>query len=129
MVDTSAAVAILTGEADGATLIDALDRAESRMISAATLVELGIALKARFGPVGMTVTDRFVTDARIDVVPVDREQAGHAVAAWRRFGRGRHRAALNYGDCFTYALAAAVSAPILCTGDDFSSTDLEVIVG
>jgi len=127
VVDTSAAVAILTGEEAGGALIDALDRTGPRLMSAGALVELGIVLEARFGPVGMAVADRFVKAAGLEVVSVDCDQAGQAVAAWRRFGRGRHPAALNYGDCFTYALAAAESAPILCTGNDFAATDLEVI--
>jgi ribonuclease VapC len=127
VIDTSAAMAILTGEPAGADLIEAVGGAGHLAISAATLVELGIVLEARFGPIGAAIADRLIRDARIEVVAVDREQADLAVAAWRRFGRGQHPAGLNLGDCFTYALAATTASAVLCTGGDFSATDLEVV--
>ena len=127
VVDTSAAVAILAGEPTGAALIEALDDGGPRLLSAGSLVELGIVLEARFGPIGWGIVERFLRDGDIEVVPVDRTQADAAVGAWRRFGRGRHRAGLNLGDCFTYALAEEVGLPILCTGDDFARTDLDVV--
>ena len=127
VVDTSAAVAILGGEDAGSRVIDALDGSSIRLMSAASLVELGIVLEARFGPVGLAVADRFLREASIEVEAVDADQARIAVEAWRRFGRGRHRAALNLGDCFTYALAATASLPVLCVGNDFTLTDLEVV--
>ncbi len=127
VVDPSAAIAILAGEPAGATLIEALDGDGPRLLSAGSLVELGIVLEARFGSIGLGIVERFLRDADIDVVPVDRAQADAAVGAWRRFGRGRHRAGLNLGDCFTYALAEEVGLPILCTGGDFAQTDLAVV--
>jgi ribonuclease VapC len=126
VVDPSAAVAILAGEPAGAALIEALDGDGPRLLSAGSLVELGIVLEARFGPIGLGIVERFLRDGDIDVVPVDRAQADAAVGAWRRFGRGRHQAGLNLGDCFTYALAEETSLPILCTGGDFAQTDLAV---
>jgi len=126
VIDTSAAVAVLSGEATGGKLIEALDGEGPRLMSAASLVELGIVLEARFGPVGLGIVERFLRDAEVEIVPVDHEQAGVAVSAWRRFGKGRHAAGLNMGDCFTYALADVVGLPILCTGDDFPQTDLAV---
>lgn len=127
VVDTSAAVALLTGESVGAWVMDVLDGARRRVLSAASLVELGIVLEARFGPVGSAVADRFLRDAAIEVVPLDREQADLAVTAWRRFGKSRHAAGLNLGDCFTYALAAALGLPVLCIGGDLPATDLEIV--
>ena len=127
VVDTSAAVALLSGEPTGSALIDAFDTNGSRLMSAASLVELGIVLEARFGPVGFGIVERFLREAEVEIVPVDHEQAGVAVAAWRRFGKGRHVAALNLGDCFTYALAEVSGLPILCTGDGFTHTDLSVV--
>lgn len=129
VVDSSAAVAVLTGEDDGGRIVDALDGVSTRLMSAASLVEVGIVLEARFGPVGAAVADRFLREAGIDVVPFDRAQAEIAIAAWRRFGKGRHPAGLNYGDCFTYALAAEQSLPVLCVGEDFPETDVEVVPG
>lgn len=124
VVDTSAAVAILTGEPAGAAIIGTLDHATQRLMSAASLVELGIVLEARFGPVGGAVAERFTREGSIEVVPVDFDQAQVAISAWRRFGKGRHPAALNFGDCFTYALAATTMLPVLFLGDDFNHTDL-----
>lgn len=65
--------------------------------------------------------------AKIDVVPVDAELAARAMSAWRRYGKGRHPAGLNFGDCFTYALAEQTGHPALCTGDDFAATDIAVV--
>jgi ribonuclease VapC len=127
VVDPSAALALLGGEPAGAWVIDVLGDSSRRLMSAASLVELGIVLEARFGPVGAAVADRFLRDAQVEVVPFDRDQAELAIAAWRGFGKGRHRAGLNLGDCFTYALAAATQSAVLCTGEDFPATDLEVV--
>lgn len=127
VLDTSAAVALMTGEAHGAGVAAALGRADRAVMSAATLVELSIVLETKLGPVGGAVVERFLRTARIEVLDVDRDQSDLAVDAWRRFGRGRHRASLNYGDCFTYALARAINAPILCIGADFPATDAPVV--
>lgn len=127
VVDTSAAVAILLGEPGGDDLVAGLEGADRRTMSAATLVELGIVLEARHGPAGRGIAERFVRDADIEVVPLDRDGAELAMGGWRRFGRGRHRAALDFGDCFTYSLAISTSSPVLCTGGDFAATDLEVL--
>jgi ribonuclease VapC len=127
VVDTSAAVAIVTGEPATAGLIDALEGAERRTMSAATRVGLGIVLETRFGPVGAAIVERFVRAAGIEEAPFDTIQADLAVDAWRRFGRGRHAAGLNLGDCFTYALAASTGSAVLCVGDDFPRTDIDVL--
>lgn len=126
-MDTSAAVAIIQGEPEAEELAGYLAGALVRLMSAATRVELGIAIEARLGSAGQDVVDRFLRDARIDIVSVDIEQAERAVSAWRRYGKGRHRAGLNYGDCFTYALAERTGHPILCTGDDFPATTVAVL--
>jgi len=127
VVDTSAAVAVLLSEPPMDALLAALEDADIRMMSAATLVELGIVLEGRFGAGGNGLADRFVRDGGIDVAPLDEPQARHALDGWRRFGRGRHAAALNLGDCFTYGLAVATGGAVLCIGDDFSQTDLPVV--
>ena len=129
VVDTSAVVAILGNESAADDLIEALDAAEVRLMSAATLVELGIVMEARLGAAGALAVERFLRDGEVDVVAVDRYQADRAWDGWRRFGKGRHEAALNLGDCFTYALAADRDVPVLCTGNDFDKTDLAVWPG
>jgi len=127
VVDTSAVLAILGNESAADDTIEAMDVAEDRLMSAATLVELGIVMEARLGAAGALAVDRFLRDGEVRVVAVDRPQADLALDGWRRFGKGRHPAALNLGDCFTYALAAEQGLPVLCTGNDFSQTDLAVL--
>ena len=89
--------------------------------------ELGIVIEARLWPAGQDVVDRFIRDAKIDIVAVDEELAARAISGWRRYGKGRHPAALNFGDCFTYALAERTGYPVLCTGDDFVATGVTVL--
>jgi len=127
VIDSSAAVAILFSEPLGPSAITALDAADRRLLSAATLVELSIVLHARLGPAAGGVVDRFVRDGGIEVVPLDHIQADRAVEGWRRFGKGRHPAALNLGDCFTYGLAISTGEPVLCVGGDFTLTDAGVV--
>jgi ribonuclease VapC len=127
VVDMSAAVAVIRGEPGAEELAGYLEAALVRLMPAAIRVELGIVIEARFGPAGQDLVDRFLRDARIDLVPVDAEQAERAVSAWRRYGKGRHPAGLNYGDCFTYALAERTGHPVLCTGNDFAATDIAVL--
>lgn len=127
VVDTSAVIAILLGEPGADELATRLDEARSRIMSAATHVELSMVVEARLGPAGTDVASRFVRDAEIERVDVDTDIADRAVSAWRRFGKGRHQAALNFGDCFVYALAERTGLPIVCAKEDFARTDLEVI--
>ncbi|HET9077157.1 MAG TPA: type II toxin-antitoxin system VapC family toxin [Acidimicrobiales bacterium] len=127
VVDTSAAVAVILGAAGGDELSEHLEDAIARLMSAATRVELGIVIEARFWPAGQDVVERFLRDAQVEIVPVDADLAARAMSGWRRFGKGRHPAGLNFGDCFTYALAERSGHPVLCTGDDFAATDIDVI--
>jgi ribonuclease VapC len=127
VVDTSAAVAIILGEPGSEELAVHLEKAVARLMSAAVRVELGIVIEARLWPAGQDVVDRLLRDARIDIVPVDADLAARAMSGWRRYGKGRHPAGLNFGDCFTYALAERTGHPVLCTGDDFAATDLTVV--
>ncbi len=97
-------------------------------MSAATRLELGIVIETRLWPAGQDVIERFLRDAKVDVVPVDADLADRAMSGWRRYGKGRrHPAGLNLGDCFTYALADRTGHPVLCTGDDFAATDIAVV--
>lgn len=126
VVDTSAAVAVILTEPGSDQLIDALESAGSRIMSAATRLELGIVVESRNGAYGADDVQRFLRDADVGVVEVDEDDAERALSAWRRYGKGRHPAGLNFGDCFVYALAERTGLPVLCVGDDFAATDLDV---
>ncbi len=126
VVDTSAVVAIILGDPRSEELAVHLENAIARLMSAAIRVELGIVIEARYWPAGQDIVDRFLRDANIDIVPVDADLAARAMSGWRRYGKGRHPAGLNFGDCFTYALAERTGYPVLCTGDDFAATDIAV---
>lgn len=127
VVDTSAAVAVVLGQPGAGELARHLEEATERVMPAAIQVELGIVLEARLWPGGQDVVERFLRDARIDVVPVDTELADRAMSGWRRYGKGRHPVGLDFGDCFTYALAERTGYAVLCTGDDFVATDVAVV--
>ena len=124
VIDTSAILAIFLDEPEAADLERRIAADPVRLISAATLVEAAIAIEARLGDPGGREFDLWLHRLDAETVPVDAEQAEMARRAWRRFGKGRHPAGLNYGDCFAYALAATRGEPLLFKGDDFSRTDL-----
>lgn len=126
VVDTSAAVAILTDEIHGDALAASLADAEVRLMAAPTMVELGFVIESRLGPAGRAVVTQFVAASAIDIVPFGADLAELALEGWRRYGKGHHPAQLNHGDCFTYALALERALPVLCTGQDFSRTDIDV---
>jgi ribonuclease VapC len=127
VVDTSAIMAILLNEPGNAQLIDHLEAASPCLMSAATRVELGIVAEARLGPRAGDLLHRILRDTAVTIADVDADAADRALSAWRRFGKGRHRAGLNFGDCFAYALADSTGYPLLCTGDDFPATDITTI--
>lgn len=126
VLDTSAIIAILLGESPSARLIGALQADAARSVSAATVVESSLVLLGRYGEVAEVQLDLFLREIAAEVVPVGEEHARLARDAAVRFGRGRHPAALNFGDCFSYALAVARGEPLLFVGDDFSRTDVPV---
>lgn len=127
VIDTSAVAAIFFGDVERQKFLAAITSASTRMISAATVLETGIVLESRLGDAAGREFDLFLIRANLQVVPVDSEQAELARSAWRRFGKGRHPAALNYGDCFTYALAKWTGEPLLAKGTDFAATDIAVL--
>ena len=124
VVDTSALIALLGMEPESARIAAAIEHDPMRLISAATLVETGLVIEARYGPAGGNELDLLITKAGLSVESVTAEQAEIARDAWRRFGKGRHSAGLNFGGCFSYALARATGEPLLFKGDDFSQTDI-----
>jgi len=125
VLDTSALLAILRDEPERPAFNQAIEAAEARVLSVANYVEVSIVLEARHGAEGLRELDRFIERAGIERVGVDVAQAKLARDAFSRFGKGRHPAALNYGDCFAYALARTLEQPLLFKGDDFSKTDLD----
>ncbi len=124
VIDTSVVIAILLGEPDAAEFAAAIEQDSMRLLSAASLLEASIVIETRKGDEGARDLDLLIYRAGIQIVPVDAEQAEVARLAWRRFGKGRHPAALNYGDCFAYALAKTSGARLLFKGADFGQTDL-----
>jgi ribonuclease VapC len=126
VIDTSALDAIFFGEPERQKFLAAITAAGSRLVSAATVLETGIVLEARQGEAAGREFDLFVVRANLQIVPVDAEQADLARSAWRKYGKGQHPAGLNFGDCFSYALAKASGEPLLAKGTDFARTDLAI---
>jgi ribonuclease VapC len=124
VIDRSALLAILRDEPERQQFNRAIEDSGSRMMSLATWVETAIVIDARYGAPGLAGLDLFVERARIELVPLDREQAMVARGAFSRYGKGRHPAGLNYGDCFSYALATVLGEPLLYKGGDFGKTDV-----
>ena len=127
VIDTSALVAIFFAEPERQKFLVAITAAGSRLVSAATVLETGIVLEARQGEAAGREFDLFVVRANLQIVPVDVEQADLARSAWRKYGKGRHAAGLNFGDCFSYALAKEMDEPLLFKGNDFNRTDIEPV--
>ena len=126
IVDTSAVLAVLFLEPDAERYERAIvDAAQSRM-SAANFFEAAMVVESRTGAAGGLDLDRLIERGQVRLEPVTPEQAHVARHAWRRFGRGNHPAALNYGDCFAYALAEVTQEPLLFKGNDFVLTDVAV---
>lgn len=124
VVDTSAIVAILFDEAERRRVERTLLTSPAVM-SAATWVELSIVVEAKTGPAGAQLLDELMATADIEVVAIGPEVTREALIGWRRFGKGRHRAGLNFGDVFSYGLARHLDCPLLFVGDDFSHTDVQ----
>ena len=128
VIDTSAVLAIFLAEPERKTFLDLILQSGKRLISAASVLESGIVLESKRGEAAGREFDLFVVRANLEIVSVDAEQIEIARSAWRSFGKGRHAAALNFGDCFTYALAKLSGEPVLAKGRDFPLTDLELLI-
>src|SRR5882724_8928211 len=126
IIDSSALVAIFLGEPGSQTIRASIIQSESRLISAVNVFETGIVLEAKGGIALGREFDLFLVRAGCQVIPADGEQTELARSAWRKYGKGRHRAALNFGDCFAYALAKYTGEPLLAKGNDFALTDIEI---
>jgi ribonuclease VapC len=127
VIDTSAVLAIMQREPERRIFLEAIEAADSTRMSVASFVESSIVIESRYGAEGLRDLDRLISRASIELIPVDREQGQLARSAFSRFGKGRHRAGLNYGDCFSYAAAINLGEPLMCKGDDFIHTDVPML--
>jgi len=126
IVDSSAIVAILLREPGWETLVRKLGAAPDAGVGAPTLAETGLVLTVKLGKDARPALSRFLQEASLTVIPFGEEHWRTAVEAYTRFGKGRHAAALNFGACLTYATARLAGQPLLCHGDDFPKTDLDL---
>lgn len=125
VIDTSAAMAVLQREPEAQAFARAIEADPVRLISAVSVLEAGMIVEARKRAAGALELDNFLLRAQLEVVPFDAEQVQVARLAFRRYGRGRHRAGLNFGDCAVYALAKTRGERLLFKGEDFARTDVE----
>jgi ribonuclease VapC len=125
IMDSSAVVAVLRAEPEAWAIVQAMNRTEACSISAVSYVEAAIVIDSGRDPIASRRFDDFFRETEIVIEPVTLRQARIAREAYRDFGKGRHRAGLNFGDCFAYALAKEKGEPLLFKGDDFRHTDIE----
>jgi ribonuclease VapC len=126
VIDTSVLVAVLFGEPEAVRLAEAIAQDSIRLISTASVLEASLVVESELGEAGGRELDLLLLKAAIETVPFNAEQLAIARDAWRRYGKGRHPAGLNYGDCFSYALSQATGEALLFKGGDFSQTDVAV---
>jgi ribonuclease VapC len=124
VIDTSAIVAILFGEPEAATFAESIEQDPTRLMSAASVLEAAIVVESELGDAGARELDLLLYKAEITITPFSPEHLAAARHAFRIFGKGRHTAALNFGDCFSYALSKTTGEPLLFKGQDFSRTDI-----
>jgi ribonuclease VapC len=124
VIDSSALIAIVLGEPERRHFIEAIIAADVRLVAASTLFEASMVALSRTEPRLRDLRD-FCARSDIEIVPFGAEHLDLAIDAFRRYGKGRHPAGLNFGDCFSYALAKATGEPLLFKGDDFSQTDIK----
>jgi len=127
VIDTSALLAIFLAEPERQRFLERIRNDGSRLLSAPNSLETAIVLEARRGEVAGRELDLFIHRLSIELVPVDAAQVEVARAGWRRYGKGRHPASLNFGDCFAYALAKTSGEPLLAKGNDFPKTDVRCL--
>lgn len=126
-IDTSALIAILLGEPEAELFALAIAQAPKRLLSAFTALETGIVVEAKKGDLAGRELDLLIHQAKIEIVALTTEQSEIARSAWRKYGKGRHPAGLNIGDCCSYALAKCAGEPLLFKGADFPRTDVEAV--
>jgi ribonuclease VapC len=124
ILDSSAVIAVITKEPEYSPILNAMVQADQLGIGAPTLTETGIVLTARLGISGKTLLSRFVQEAELEIIAFTDDHWSIAIDAYFHYGKGRHPAALNFGDCLTYGIAKRSQRPLLCLGNDFAQTDL-----
>jgi ribonuclease VapC len=128
ILDSSAIVAVIRDEPDRKRLVEAIANAAELGVGTPTLTEASIVLVRRYGPAGRATLARFLEENEVIAIPFGHRHWSIAAAAYIRYGKGRHPAALNYGDCMTYATAQVAAAPLLFSGDDFAQTDIAAAI-
>lgn len=128
ILDSSAIVTIILNEKGSDRVLEAVETAEACRVGAPTLVETAMVLTSRLGDDGRTLLLSFLQEVNVDVLSFSDAHWRIAQSAFVRYGKGRHPAALNFGDCLTYAIAYVAGEPLLCVGDDFPQTDLELVL-
>lgn len=128
VIDSSVLVAMLCDEPEAEIYETTIEADPVRLISAASFLEASLVIESRYGERGTLELDLLVHHTRAEIIPVDREQAEIGRQAYRRFGKGRHPAGLNFGDCFAYALTRVSGEPLLFQGGDFSRTDIVAVI-
>lgn len=127
IIDTSAVMAILLGDPESERIARVIAAEVRPLMSAFSALETAMVVDARKGPEGGREWELLVYKSNIELIPFTAAQTVLALEAWRRFGKGKHRAALNIGDCCTYALAAHTGEPVLFKGEDFALTDISCV--
>ena len=127
VIDSSALIAILLGEPEAAALAQAISNDPKRLLSAVSVLEIAIVIETRKGLPGVREFDLLLSQAQIEIVAMAMDQVQLARKAYTEFGKGRHPAGLNLGDCCSYALARSTGEPLLFKGNDFSKTDISIV--
>lgn len=125
ILDSSVLIAILLGESHSSELVRRIQSADFSGVGTPTLAEAGLVLHGRLGEIAAGMLERLLDELSVEELPFGELHWREAVEAFRRFGKGQHAAALNFGDCLTYATASLSGQPLLFVGDDFSQTDIE----
>ena len=126
VIDSSAIIAILLGETEAKAFSFAISEAKIKLMSTFSVLESSIVIESKKGEMGKCELDFFIFKAGIETVPFDKSQMETAITAWGKYGKGRHPAGLNIGDCCSYALSIVSGEPMLFKGDDFNKTDITI---
>ena len=127
VLDTSAILAVLFGETESLRMVRAVYREKTRLLSASSELEASMVVTARYGDDGARELELLLYRLGCEIVPFTHDQSVLAFEGWRRYGKGRHPAGLNYGDCCTYGLCLSTGKPLLFKGNDFNLTDLPLV--
>lgn len=127
VLDSSAIISVILKDAHSLEMMERMQQAPVLGVGAPTLLETAMVLASRFKREARQLLNRFLAEAQVEIIPFGRDHLEIALDAFERYGKGRHPAALNFGDCLTYAVARLSGLPLLYTGEDFSKTDLGAV--